>query len=166
MSHAMRAAAILKRAVRSKNNMMSAAAAGVSLLAVGMLPAAAQDAAPQVAANSSLSLELNALQPSERGCRVTFLVSNELGKELSQVAFELALFTKAGMISRLTVVDFKELPVGKTKVRQYDLPKLDCNDVGRVLVNNTTQCVGDRVEADACIRQLKTKTATEVTFGS
>lgn len=164
MSHAMRAAAILKRAVRSKKRMMIAAAA-VSLLSAGMLPAVAQDAAPQASANS-LSLELNALQPSERGCRVTFLVSNELGKELSQVAFELALFTKAGMISRLTVVDFKELPVGKTKVRQYDLPKLDCNDVGRVLVNNTTQCVGDGVEADACIRQLKTKTATEVTFGS
>jgi hypothetical protein len=165
MSHAMRAAAILKRAVRSKKNMMIAAAAGVSLLSAGVLPAAAQDAAPQ-ASEKSLSLELNALQPSERGCRVTFLVSNELGHELSQVAFELALFTKAGMISRLTVVDFKELPIGKTKVRQYDLPKLDCNDVGRVLVNNTTQCVGDGIEADACIRELKTKTATEVTFGS
>lgn len=163
MSYAMRAVAILKSFHRSKKNMI-AAASGLSLLAAG-LPAAAQDASPQASA-TNLSLELNALQPSERGCRVTFLVSNELGKELSQVAFELALFTKAGMISRLTVVDFKDLPVGKTKVRQYDLPKLDCNDVGRVLVNNTTQCVGNGVEADACIRLLKTKTATEVTFGS
>src|SRR5690606_3274290 len=112
------------------------------------------------------SLELNALQPRERGCRVTVLVSNDLGKELSHVAFELALFTKAVMIPRLTEVDFNDLPGGKTKVRIYEFIMPDCNDVGRVLVNNTSQCVGDGVEADACIRQLKTKTATEVTFGS
>src|SRR5690606_39648754 len=103
-----------------------------------------------------LALGLNWVQPGGRGGRVAFRVSNALGKELSQVAFELALFTKAGMISRLTVVDFKDLPVGKTKVRQYDLPSLNCADVGRILVNNTTECAGDGVEADACIRHLKT----------
>lgn len=113
-----------------------------------------------------LTLELNALQPSERGCRFTFVASNTLGSEVSQVAFELALFTKAGMISRLTIVDFKELPDGKTKVRQFDFPNMDCADIGRVLVNDATQCVGDGIEPGACIRNLKTQTGTEVTFGS
>jgi len=164
MSYATRAG-LDRIAAHLEKSTMIVAGLALSFLSAAFSPAQAQDAPAQTEA-PELALELNALQPSERGCRVTFLVSNALGKELSQVAFELALFTKAGMISRLTVVDFKDLPVGKTKVRQYDLPSLNCADVGRILVNNTTECAGDGVEADACIRHLKTKTGTEVTFGS
>lgn len=97
---------------------------------------------------------------------MTFLVTNSLGNDLRQATFELALFTKAGMISRMTVVDFKDLPIRKTKVRQYDLSNLQCDDVGRVLVNTSTACTGDGLEADACIRHLKTETGTGVIFGS
>lgn len=164
MSYAMRAG-LARIAVYLEKNTIIATGLALLLLGAAFHPAMAQDA-PARTEVPELALELNALQPSERGCRVTFLVSNTLGKELSQVAFELALFTKAGMISRLTVVDFKDLPAGKTKVRQYDLPSLDCADVGRILVNNTTECAGEGIEADACIRHLKTKTGTEVTFGS
>lgn len=159
------AAFIAGRAQRAFRGGRNAVLALALPFALGGVPASAQSTTDATTA-MELTLELNALQPVERGCRFTFMVSNGLGKEISQVAFEIALFTKAGMISRLTIVDFKDLPAGKTKVRQFDFRDIDCADVGRVLVNDATQCVGNGVEADACIRHLNTRTGTEVVFGS
>lgn len=134
----------------------------VSLALSAAIPQAwAQETAPTPA----LSVELNALQPTDTGCRFTFVVANSLGGTLASAAFELVLFDKAGMVSRLTIVDFKDLPDGKTKVRQFDFSGVDCAGLGRVLVNDATQCTGEGIDAKACIAGLKTSTRTEVQFG-
>ncbi len=122
----------------------------------------AQETAPTP---PTLTVELNALQPSDKGCRFTFVVTNGLGATLGSAAFELVLFDKAGMVSRLTVVDFKDLPDGKTKVRQFDFSGVDCTNLGRVLINDATQCVGDGIDPKTCIGSLTTSTRTDVSFG-
>ncbi|MBZ9975061.1 hypothetical protein [Mesorhizobium sp. BR-1-1-10] len=123
------------------------------------IPAWAEQSAPV------LTLELNAAQPSGKGCRLTFLVSNDLGADLTEAAFEIALFNKAGIVDRLTVLDFKDLPHGKTKVTRFDLAGTDCTKVSRVLVNSGTDCAGTGVEPTACMRKLKTDTRTGIAFG-
>jgi hypothetical protein len=125
------------------------------------VPAQQGDAAPV----SALTLELNALQPSEKGCRLTFVVNNGLGAELTKAAFEIALFDAEGVVDRLTVLDFRELPAGKTKVSRFDLAGVDCGKLGRVLINHATECTGAGIQPAACLRQLKTGTKTGVTFG-
>ena len=123
--------------------------------------AAAQETSPAPA----LFLELNGAQPSDKGCRLTFVVNNELGASLSKAAFEIALFNDAGVVDRLTVLDFKDLPEGKTKVTRFDLPGLDCAKVSRVLVNSATECTGEGIEPSACLDRLKTGTRTAISFG-
>jgi len=130
------------------------------LLAMGA-PAHSQETAPAPA----LTLELNGAQPSDKGCRLTFVVNNALGSELSRAAFEIALFNESGVVDRLTVLDFKELPVGKTKVTRFDLAGADCAKISRVLINHATECAGTGVEPAACMRQLKTETKTGIAFG-
>ncbi|TKB82406.1 MAG: hypothetical protein E5W81_11765, partial [Mesorhizobium sp.] len=110
-----------------------AAALAMSLAAA---PAWTQQQAP------ALILELNGAQPSDKGCRLTFVVTNNLGAGLSKAAFEIALFNEAGVVDRLTVLDFKELPAGKTKVTRFDLAGTDCGKVSRVLINSATECAG------------------------
>lgn len=136
----------------------------VAAAASGVAATSAQDAG-QAAAQPRLTVELNALQPSERGCRFTFVLTNQLGGELASAAFELVLFDKAGMVSRITIVDFKDLPEGKTKVRQFDFPGIDCGNLGRILVNDATECAGAGIEPKACMRYLKTETRSETVFG-
>lgn len=134
-----------------------------SALAVSLAtgPALAQQAAPA----PSLTLELNAAQPSDKGCRLTFVVNNGLGTDLTKAAFEIALFNEAGVVDRLTVLDFKELPAGKTKVTRFDLAGADCAKLSRVLINSATECTGASVEPAACMRGLKTETKTGIAFG-
>jgi hypothetical protein len=128
---------------------------------LAMVPAWAQQSAPVPA----LSLELNGAQPSDKGCRLTFVVSNNLGADLSKAAFEIALFNGAGVVDRLTVLDFKDLPAGKTKVTRFDLAGTDCAKVSRVLINNAAECAGTGIEPGACMRGLKTETKTGIAFG-
>lgn len=115
--------------------------------------------------SGSLGLELNALQPSEKGCRVTFLATNDLGVALTKSAFEIALFGASGSIERLVALDFKAMPSGKTKVMQFDLDALDCAGVSRVLVNDVSACEGDGLDPAACLARLSTSTKTTAAFG-
>ena len=133
----------------------------MALLPLGAWPALAQ----QAASAPEITLELNGAEPSDKGCRLTFVVNNGLGAELTKAAFEIALYNKSGVVDRLTVLDFKELPAGKTKVTRFDLTGVDCAKISRILVNHATECVGEGVEPGACLRKLKTAAKTEITFG-
>lgn len=128
-------------------------------------PAIAQDEMTEQA-TGALNLELNGLEPTDGGCRFTFVVENALEANLSRAAFELVLFDKNGLVDRLTIVDFLDLPAGKTKVRQFDFNGTDCAEVGRVLVNDATECAGEGIAPEACIRKLSTSTTAEIEFGS
>ena len=130
-------------------------------MSLATVPAWPQQSAPAPA----LSLELNGAQPSDKGCRLTFVVNNNLGADLSKAAFEIALFNEAGVVDRLTVLDFKDLPAGKTKVTRFDLAGADCTKISRVLINSATECSGAGVEPNACMRRLKTDSKTGIAFG-
>lgn len=132
-----------------------------SLAAVPLAPASAQTTAPV----PHLLLDLNALQPSEGGCRLTFVVANNLATPIDRAAYEMALFDKAGVVDRLTVLDFKSLPSGKTRVSRFDLKGVDCADVGRVLINDSTECSGAGTPPDACLSALKTQSTSGISFG-
>jgi hypothetical protein len=124
--------------------------------------AAAQEPAK---AAPALSLELNGAQSSEKGCRLTFVIVNGLGADLAKAAFEVALFNKDGVVDRLTVLDFKDLPSGKTKVTRFDLPGTECSGISRILINNATECAGKGIEPNACMKDLKTDTKARIAFG-
>lgn len=138
-----------------------AACAAMAMLVAAAPPAAAQGQG----AGATLGLELNGAQPSDKGCRLTFVVINDLGADLSKTAFEIALFNEAGVVDRLTVLDFKELPAGKTKVTRFDLAGTDCAKVSRVLVNAATECAGAGIEPRACMSGLNISTRTGIAFG-
>lgn len=137
--------------------------AAVLLVAAAAGPTRAEDSAPSPA--PSLTLELNGAQPSEKGCRLTFVVANDLGADLTRAAFEIALFNDQGVVERLMVLDFRDLPEGKTKVSRFDLAGADCAKTSRILVNSVTECSGKGVQPDACMKGLKTSSKAAITFG-
>ena len=142
-------------------------AAAASLLASLALPLAAAGPvfAQQAEPGPALLLDLNGLQAHQGGCRLTFVVTNGLAGAVERAAFEMALFNKAGVVDRLTVLDFKDLPPGRTKVSRFDLKGVDCANVSRVLVNDTTECSGSGTGPDACLAALETRSTSGVAFG-
>lgn len=120
--------------------------------------ALAQDAGT----SGDLSIEINDLTPSEKGCKLTFVAANELPQTLSKVSFEFVLFDGKGLVERMAVLDFRDLPAGKTKVRQFDLPGTKCEAVKSLLINDAPVCSGDGVAKDACMKALKTGSRSAV----
>ena len=133
-----------------------------ALLGLAMLlsPTVAQETA-----TAAFALELNALQSTEAGCRVSFLATNQLGGQLDRAAVELALFDTAGAIDRIVTLDFKNLSSGKTKVLQFQLTGLQCDGLSRVLVNDISACEGEITPPSICLDVLKTSTRLDIVFG-
>ena len=122
-------------------------------------PVAAQQAKPVI------ELELNAAQKTDKGCRLTFVVKNGIGKPLDRAGFEMALFNGAGVVDRLSVLEFKTLPAGKTKVTRFELAGVDCTGISRILVNSAGACEGEGVDAASCMNALTVSSKTDIAFG-
>lgn len=138
---------------------IGAAAAG-ALMMLGSVGATMAQAAP------TLALEFNGLEKSDNGCRLTFVVNNGFPNTLTRAAFEIAMFNTEGVVDRLTVLEFKDLQAGKTKVTRFNLAGADCTKIGRILVNEVTDCTGEGVDTATCRSVLKTSSrAGSVQFG-
>ncbi|WP_164924663.1 hypothetical protein [Sinorhizobium fredii] len=111
---------------------------------------------------SGLTVELNEIAPSEKGCKLTFVAGNGLQQSLSKVSFEFVLFDQKGLVERMAVLDFRDLPAGKTKVRQFDLSGTKCEAVKSLLINDAPACVGEGVDKGACMTGLKTGSKSAV----
>jgi hypothetical protein len=128
-------------------------------LCAGM--AMAQDAAP------ALSLELNSVgDTADGGCRLTYVANNGMPAALEKTSFQMAVFDGTGSVTRLIVLDFGALTVGKTKVVQFDIPGQTCAQISRIVVNDVAQCTaaGGAALLD-CMTSLATASRTAIQFG-
>lgn len=130
----------------------------------GAISAGTAAQAQDAAAAGGLSVEINELVPSEKGCKLTFVAGNAMAQSLAKVSFEFVLFDEKGLVERMAVLDFRDLPAGKTKVRQFDLPGTKCEAVKSLLINDAPVCTGEGVAKEACMTGLKTgsKSAVEL----
>jgi hypothetical protein len=121
----------------------------------------AQDAAP------ALSLELNSVgDTADGGCRLTYVANNGLTAPLEKTSFQMAIFDGTGSVTRLIVLDFGALTVGKTKVVQFDIPGQTCAQISRIVVNDVAQCTtSGGAPVPDCLTNLVTASRTAIQFG-
>lgn len=111
-------------------------------------------------AQPSLSLDLNALEQVGQSCRLVFVAGNSTGVAIDELSLETVLFNAAGTVDRFALFDFRSLPMGKTRVRQFDLPDIRCGDIGRVLINGAASCKGQTLKGTECMDQLELKSSS------
>lgn len=131
------------------------ATAQACVLALG--PAAAQDAQ-----GANISIELNALEVVDDGCRMSFLIQNGHAKAIDQAVYEAVLFDAQGRVDRMTLFDFGALPSARPRVRQFLVPDLACDALGRLLINGAETCTGEGVPQTACTTDLDLLSRTDV----
>lgn len=105
-------------------------------------------------ATSRLFLELNAVRDVGGACRLTFLARNGTGVAIEQAVFETVIFDTSGGVVSLSLFDFRDLPVDRPRVRQFDLPGMTCDAVGQALINGASSCVVDGAESGVCHESL------------
>ena len=135
------------------------AAALCLVLAGNSAPGLAQttDAPPR------LSLALNTVSvPEAGGCRLTFVIRNDLGAAIEQLVAEAVLFDTKGRVATMTLFDFGHLPEARPRVRQFDLAGMGCDSIGGVLVNGIGTCEGADLAPGACLDGLRLSSDTDI----
>ena len=135
------------------------------LFGLSALAAAGPAATAEQAGEGSIRLELNALEPDDNGCLVTFVVENGFDTAFDEISYEMVLFDGDGLVERMVALDFSPLTPAKTRVRQFGLDGIDCSGLSRILINDAAACRSEDLAASTCIDALETSTRTRVEFG-
>ncbi|SUZ32333.1 hypothetical protein ROE7235_02089 [Roseibaca ekhonensis] len=131
------------------------------MLAAGLLAIS-----PAVAQQSSFNIELNNLEPVDGGCRLTFVAQNQTGVNLSRTSYDVAVFDDGGAVSDRLILEFGELPGGKTRVVQFLLNR-SCTALSRLLLNGAEECTDESGAASrVCMDALAPSSRVPVSFGS
>lgn len=109
-----------------------------------------------------VQVELNKLQDVEDACRVTFLMENGLADEIEVLGFEVAIINEEGLVSGLILMRSGRLPSGRQRVKQFDLPDVDCASIDRLLLNEVVECEG--VALDRCREAIAASSRGDVSF--
>jgi hypothetical protein len=139
-------------------------AAALGGAALGLAPPVKAQEADD--ATATLAISLNSVSATEAGgCRLSFVIRNDLGADIESLVAEAVLFDGAGRVASMTLFDFGTLPEGRPRVRQFDLAGRGCDGIGGVLVNGIGTCEGDGLTPAACLTglRLSSETAIEVT---
>jgi hypothetical protein len=135
----------------------------ISLLAIVVLANPAATGAQQ----RELTIELNKVQQSEDGCRLSFIAVNRMGANLETTAMEVVFFDASDVVSEMLLLDFGRLPSDKTKVVEFVLQQQQCEQISRVLVNDVVECSSAEEQnmTQDCFSALKTSNRAEIEFG-
>lgn len=148
-----------------KNGMMlKGIVIGFSLLSLMLSSPPALSGDQDSSRKGVLGLELNAVEKADEGCRLTFLLKNDLEAALSALRFELALFDPEGRVTTVIVLDAGSLPQGKTRVKRFNLSGVQCPDVSRILLNDITECQGETFTAAKCLSRVDISSRGDVEF--
>lgn len=129
-----------------------ARAAGIVVAGLGL--AASADIGVKAEEKSAIHVELNNAEAREGGCRISFVFRNGLARPLDELAIEAVLFDADGKVSEFLVFNAGALPVGKSRVLQFDLKSRPCDAISRLLVNDVKNCKGEELNPRACLGEL------------
>lgn len=110
-------------------------------------------AADATAADGTIILEINRLEPAADGCRLYMVVANPNDAALTALQADLITFAADGVINGRLAVELAPLDPAKTTVKLFDLPQVACSAIARILLNEMTRCATAAGPLADCTRQ-------------
>lgn len=117
------------------------------------------------ATGEAIKLELNAARANGDACRMSFLFRNDMPQEIEDLALEVVFFNTDGLVEQFFMLKSGRLPEGKSRVRQFDMPKMACDGISRILVNDVAACDGGALTPRACLDALDVTSRSDIGLG-
>jgi hypothetical protein len=110
---------------------------------------------------NGISVELNKLEPQERGCRAYFVVTNKTATAYQALKLDLILFQTDGVIGRRFAIDLGPLKSDKRMVKLFDLDATPCDQVGSLLINDVLECKAESQLTTDCLASITPTSLTK-----
>ena len=141
------------------------AAAAASLLFGAAAHAQDNAATTAPAASDSgdgITLELNKIEKSDKGCRAYVVVTNPTSTAYDAFKLDLVMFQTDGIVGRRFALDLSPVRPDKRSVKLFDLDGAQCDQIGSFLINDVMDCRTSSGPATDCLARLKVKSLTKV----
>ncbi|MEW5964834.1 MAG: hypothetical protein AB1749_14885 [Pseudomonadota bacterium] len=126
-----------------------------------LLLAASLAAGTAMAQDSDVSVEINKLEPQDKGCRTYVVVGNSSAIAYQSLKLDLVVFGTDGVIAKRIALDLAPLKAAKRSVKLFDLESIACDGVGSLLVNDVLDCRTEAGPASDCLARLKLSSLTK-----
>jgi hypothetical protein len=121
-------------------------------------------AAPAMAEQPHLRLELNKAEQSAANCRLTFRITNRFPVKLDDINVEIYFTDKKGVVMQSVQFPFAGVAAGKSRFARFDVNDTACTDIGGMFVNEFKSCKGPSDMAEQCRDTLVVTNLTALTF--
>lgn len=140
---------------------IAATCATAMSMAFGASLAAAEPAATsQTAANDPISIELNKLDSTDKGCRAVLVINNPTDETYSALKLDLVMF-EGGVFTRRVALDLAPVKAQKRSVKLFDLEGLSCDKISEFLINDVMECKTGAGAEDSCLKRLSVSSLTK-----
>jgi hypothetical protein len=95
---------------------------------------------------------------------VHLLLENPSERAYTSYQLDLVIFASDGVIARRLALEAAPLRARKTMVKEFELSDLPCKQVGRVLLNDVSQCASVAGERDDCVGEIRVSSRASVAF--
>ena len=143
----------------------SLCAAAAACLLVGAAANAQDNTRTSPAASETgdgITLELNKLEKSDKGCRAYVVVTNPTKTSYDAFKLDLVMFQRDGVVGRRFALELSPMRPEKRSVKLFDLEGAQCEEIGNFLINDVIDCRTSTGTATDCLARLKVKSLTKV----
>jgi hypothetical protein len=116
------------------------------------------------AGDATLTLELNKLEPRDKGCRAYLVINNPSESKFQALKFDLIFFKPDGVIDRRLAIDVSPVYPNKKSVKTFDLEGIACDGIGTILLNEVMDCRNDSGPLTDCLAHLTLSTRAAAQF--
>ena len=125
--------------------------------------AAAQKPAPAAPAGK-ISIELNKMEERQGSCRLYFVISNRTARNVRNLELDVFLFDHDDIIAHRVGLNTRRLKRSRMHVRVFDIAKVTCAGIGKLVLNEVLSCTATGGGAAGCEDDLAPSSRARAAF--
>ena len=122
-------------------------------------------AAATTADKRTIQVELNDLQPADKGCQAVFVLHNGLAASIDKMTLRVVAFDANGHAKLFMSLDVGQMVSGKTRVLRFDLgPDVPCKSLSRFVLDDITTCEIADAKPGECLAAAELSSRASIPF--